>query len=137
MKIHFSSKTDEWETPQDLFDRLNAEFHFTLDPCATKENTKCKKFYTKEDDGLSKDWSGEIVFCNPPYNRYVIDKWLKKMSNSNAKVCVGLLPVRTNTAWFHKYVWKKTKIRFIRGKLKFSGYKWQAPFPSMIVIFKR
>ena len=73
----YSSRTSEWETPQKLFDELNKEFHFTLDPCATKENAKCKKFYTKEDDGLSKDWLNERVFMNPPYGRE-IGKWVKK-----------------------------------------------------------
>lgn len=75
--VHFSSKTDDWATPQDLFDKLNTEFNFTLDPCATSENAKCSKFYTKKDNGLSKDWSGEKVFCNPPYGR-VIGDWVKK-----------------------------------------------------------
>ena len=64
--VHFSSKTNEWATPQDFFDELNKEFNFTLDPCATVKTAKCSKFYTKEDDGLSKCWSNEIVFCNPP-----------------------------------------------------------------------
>lgn len=137
MNVHFSAKTDEWATPQDLFDTLNKEFNFTLDPCATKESAKCSKFYSIEDDGLSKDWSNERVFCNPPYNRYVIKDWLKKMSNSGAEIVVALLPARTNTSWFHEFVWKKSEIRFIRGKLTFAGYKWQAPFPSMIVIFSR
>lgn len=53
-----SSNTDEWATPQDLFDALDATFHFTLDPCATPENAKCAKFYTKEQDGLKQDWGG-------------------------------------------------------------------------------
>lgn len=76
--VHFSSKTDDWATPQDLFDKLNAEFDFTLDPCATHLNTKVRThYYTKEEDGLSKDWSGERVFCNPPYGR-VIGDWVKK-----------------------------------------------------------
>ncbi len=66
-KVHYQSNSNEWETPQDLFDELNKEFQFTLDPCATPENTKCKKFYTKVDDGLSKSWNGEVVFMNPPY----------------------------------------------------------------------
>ncbi len=80
-KVHFSSKTPEWETPQNLFDELNEKYYFTLDPCATKRNAKCKKFYTKEDDGLSKDWNGEVIFMNPPYGRE-IGKWIKKISQS-------------------------------------------------------
>lgn len=77
-KIMFSSATEEWATPQKLFDELDAEFHFTLDPCATKENAKCKKFYTKEDDGLSKSWERETVFVNPPYGRGKTGEWVKK-----------------------------------------------------------
>ena len=75
----YSSETDMWATPQSFFDTLNAEFNFTLDPCATKENAKCKKFFTEEDDGLSKSWNGESVFMNPPYGKE-ISKWVKKAS---------------------------------------------------------
>jgi site-specific DNA-methyltransferase (adenine-specific) len=70
-----------WATPQKLFDELNKEFNFTLDPCAIPENAKCEKFYTPEDDGLSKDWSNETVFCNPPYGRE-IGKWVKKCAET-------------------------------------------------------
>lgn len=136
MNVHFSGIKDDWATPQDLFDKLDNEFDFTLDPCASEENAKCVNFYTAEQDGLTKDWKGERVFCNPPYNRYQIKKWVEKMSNSDAEVVVGLLPARTNTSWFHDFVWNKAEIRFIRGKITFGGYKWQAPFPSMIVVFK-
>lgn len=72
-----TSDSCEWATPQDFYDRLNDEFHFTLDPCATAQNTKCKKFYTKEQDGLAQDWTGETVFCNPPYGK-TIWEWCKK-----------------------------------------------------------
>lgn len=75
--VHFSSKTEEWATPQDFFDKLNEEFHFTLDVCSTHENAKCAKHYTKDDDGLSQDWTGETVWCNPPYGRQM-PKWIKK-----------------------------------------------------------
>ena len=77
MNVHFSSKSNEWSTPQDFFDELNKEFGFTLDPCANKENAKCEKFYTQEDDGLAQSWDDEVVFCNPPYGRE-IKHWVKK-----------------------------------------------------------
>lgn len=80
-KALLSSKTPEWETPLSFFDTLNKEFHFTLDPASTHENAKCAKHYTKEEDGLSKDWSGEVVFCNPPYGRE-LPKWIKKCYES-------------------------------------------------------
>ena len=126
-----TSNTPEWSTPQGLFDELDKEFHFTLDPCATKRNAKCAKFYTKKDDGLSKDWSDETVFMNPPYGRE-IGKWVKKISEQGG---VALLPARTDTKWFHNYIYKKADVRFIKGRLKFGGSKNSAPFPSMLVVF--
>lgn len=81
MEVHYSSKTNEWATPQDFFNQLDREFHFTLDPCSTKENAKCAKFYTQEEDGLAQSWDNENVFCNPPYGRE-IKKWVKKASEA-------------------------------------------------------
>ena len=133
--VHFSSKTDDWSTPQSVFDELNNEFHFTLDPCADEKNAKCIKFFTREDDGLRQDWQTERVFCNPPYGR-VIGDWVKKMSEGGARPCVGLLPARTDTRWFHDYIYGKAEIRFIRGRIKFGGHKNSAPFPSMVVIWR-
>ena len=132
----FSSKSNEWTTPQNLFDELNKEFNFTLDPCSTHENHKCNKYYTIEEDGLSKDWSGETVFVNPPYGRE-LKVWIKKCyeESKNAKI-VMLIPSRTDTTYFHDYIYNKAEIRFIRGRLKFGDSKNSAPFPSMIVIFK-
>ena len=140
MNIHFSSQSNEWATPQEFFDELNKEFNFTLDPCATKENAKCDKFYTIEDDGLSKDWRNEIVFCNPPYGRQ-IKKWVEKaywtnQTNMVDTPVVMLIPARTDTKYFHDYIYNKAEIRFIRGRLKFGGHINSAPFPSMVVIFK-
>lgn len=134
-ELHFSNKTDEWATPQYLYDQLNAEFGFTLDPCATAENAKCPRFYTKEDDGLVKDWSEQIVFCNPPYGR-VIGKWVHKMATCGAKIVVGLIPAKTDTRYFHDWILGKAEIRFIKGRVKFGDSKINAPFPSMIVIYR-
>lgn len=132
----FTSNSDEWETPQELFDELNEEFYFMLDPCATKENAKCESYFTKEDDGLKQEWFTH-VFMNPPYGREV-GKWVKKAYEESQEGClvVCLLPARTDTKWFHDYC-LKGEIRWIKGRLKFSGMKNSAPFPSMIVIFRR
>ena len=134
----FSSETDIWSTPQDFFDKLNDEFNFTLDPCSLPENAKCKHFYTPIENGLIQDWSGETVFCNPPYGRKLYD-WVKKCYNesrNNNTTVVLLIPVRTDTKYFHEFIYHKAKdIRFIKGRLKFGGSKNSAPFPSMIVIF--
>lgn len=129
----FSSATDMWETPQNFFDELDKEFHFSCDVCATRENAKCAKFYTPEQDGLKQTWGGAL-WMNPPYGRE-IGKWVKKASESNATV-VCLLPARTDTRWFHDYIYGKAEIRFVRGRLKFGGSKNSAPFPSMVVIFR-
>ena len=136
-EVMFSSKSNEWATPQAFFDELNKEFHFTLDPCATPENAKCKKFFTKEQNGLLQDWSKDIVFCNPPYARE-IGKWVEKAYNENKKgaTVVMLLPARTDTKYFHEYIYMQHEICFIKGRLKFNGANNSAPFPSMVVIMR-
>ena len=131
--ILFSSKSEMWETPQELFDNLNAEFHFTVDVCATKDNAKCEKFFTPEMDGLKQEWTG-VCWCNPPYGRG-IGKWMKKAAEVQATV-VCLVPARTDTKWFHDWVLNRAEIRFIRGRLHFNGSKNSAPFPSMLVIYQ-
>jgi site-specific DNA-methyltransferase (adenine-specific) len=136
-KALFSSATEEWATPQDFFNALDAEFHFTLDPCSTDENAKCVKHYTKEQDGLVQDWTGETVFCNPPYGREM-PKWIKKCYEhyTGGGIAVMLIPARTDTKAFHEYIYGKAEIRFIKGRLKFGGSHNSAPFPSMVVVFK-
>lgn len=131
----YSSKTGEWETPQELFNQLDKEFRFTLDVCATKENAKCKKYFTKASNGLAQSWQNESVFMNPPYGRE-IGKWVKKISEEGG---VALFPARTDTKWFHEYIYNKineVEIIFLKGRLKFGKSKNSAPFPSMIVIWK-
>lgn len=137
--VLFSSKTDLWETPQAFFDILDAEFGFTLDAAADAQNHKCRRYYTREQDGLKQPWTG-VVWCNPPYGRQ-IDKWVQKASYENAvnnNTIVMLLPAQTDTRWFHTYIYKQpnVEIRFVRGRLKFGGSKNNAPFPSMVVVFK-
>jgi len=136
-QLMFSSETDMWATPQAFFDKLNDEFSFTLDPCATPENAKCERFYTKTDDGLSQSWAGETVFCNPPYGRD-IGAWVKKSHDEalNGATVVMLIPARTDTAYFHDYIYNRAEIRFIRGRLKFGDAVNSAPFPSMVVVYR-
>lgn len=138
LDVHFSSASNEWSTPQAFYDALNAEFGFTLDPAATKENAKTKRYFTEEDNGLLQSWDDEIVFCNPPYGR-TLGLWVKKASEARGGTVVLLIPARTDTTYFHKYVYKKrgVTIRFIKGRLKFGDSKDSAPFPSMVVVFKR
>jgi len=135
--VHFSSETNEWATPQDFFDKLNKQFNFTLDPCATKENAKCAKFFTQEDDGLAQDWSGERVFCNPPYGRGLKD-WVRKAHEESKKgaLVVMLIPARTDTSYWHDYiVGGGADIRYLRGRLKFGGSANSAPFPSALIMW--
>ena len=135
-KALLESGRDDWETPQDLFNDLNREFGFTLDPCATPDTARCAKYYTRAEDGLNRDWTGEVVFCNPPYGRKQ-DAWVRKCSAHGAGggVAVMLLPARTDTARFHDFILGKAEIRFVRGRLKFTGAMNPAPFPSMVVVF--
>lgn len=130
-----SSNTDLWETPQDLFDKLNEEFRFEIDVCALPENAKCEKYFTPEQDGLAQEWDG-VCWMNPPYGRE-IHKWIIKasMSARHGATVVCLVPARTDTKWWHEYVMNSAEIRLIKGRLKFGGSKQGAPFPSAIVIF--
>lgn len=137
-KVLFSSENEEWETPIDFYNELNKEFKFNLDPCALPNNAKCEKFFTPSDDGLSQNWEGYVAFCNPPYGRKIYD-WVKKCYEESRKEntrVVMLIPARTDTKYFHEFIYHKAKeIRFIRGRLKFGGSKNSAPFPSMVVVF--
>jgi phage N-6-adenine-methyltransferase len=130
----FSSATDSWETPPEVFTKYDRRFHFDLDACATLENAKCARFYTKSDDGLTQPWCG-VVWCNPPYGR-TIHLWMKKAYDSYraGATVVCLIPARTDTKWWRDFA-TKGEIEFLSGRLKFSGSKHSAPFPSAIVIF--
>ena len=140
--VMYSSKEEVWGTPQDFFNELNEEFHFNLDPCALPFNAKCEKYFTPEDDGLKQDWSGYRVFCNPPYGRK-IKYWVEKCYNESKKdntLVVMLIPARTDTSYFHEFIYHKAKdIRFVKGRLKFKKLDEEksspAPFPSMVVVF--
>ena len=142
-KVHFSSSGLEWCTPQDFYDELDKEFNFTLDVAATKDNALCEHFYTAEEDGLSQPWNPPTgaVFCNPPYGREII-KWVKKAyaeARLHPVTIVMLLPARTDTSYFHDYIYNHALVRFIRGRLRFTDSigreYWPAPFPSMVVIY--
>jgi len=125
--VHFSSATDRWATPQEVYDRLNAEFGFDFDPCpldGTQDGTAA----------LFVDWRGKRVFCNPPYGPQ-LRKFLERAPE--AELAVFLIPARTDTRWFHEIVLPKAReIRFLKGRLKFGGAKNSAPFPSMVVVFR-
>lgn len=137
-KVLFSSKEEKWETPQDFFDKLNDEFHFTLDVAASPDNAKCANYFTEEQDGLVQSWGGHTVWCNPPYCRKT-GLWVKKAYEEHQRTgctVVMLLPSRTDVRWFHDYILGKAEIRFIKGRLKFGGNKNSAPFPSIVVIYR-
>lgn len=135
MNVHFSSETDNWSTPQDLFDHWNSVYSFELDVCASPDNAKCEAYFTKEQDGLSQDWSNKVCWMNPPYGRE-ISKWMKKAyeSKQQGATVVCLVPARTDTAWWHDYA-AKGAVHFLRGRLKFGNSKNSAPFPSAIIVF--
>ena len=132
---------DEWETPQELFNGLNLEFDFTLDPCCTEETAKCERFYTIKENGLEQSWNNERVFMNPPYSETT--KWVKKayLESLNNTLVVGLLPSWTDRKWFHEWVYHKAEIRFIHGRTKYTlnniPTKWYPMFGSMITIWRK
>lgn len=129
-----SSLTDNWATPQAVFDKLNEEFRFTLDVCASKENHKCDKYFTVEDDALKQEWTG-VFWMNPPYGD-IIGDFIKKAYESAKAGAIGvcLVPARTDTKWW-QYCWHASEIRFVVGRLKFGDSNQSAPFPSAIVVF--
>ena len=134
--VMFSSARQDWETPQALFDELDREFGFTFDVCALPHNAKCERFYAPVHNALDREWSG-VCWMNPPYGRGIYD-WVKKAYNSaqTGATVVCLLPARTDTKWFHEFC-VKGEIRYMRGRVKFVGAQHPAPFPSMIVIFRK
>jgi len=138
-KALFSSASIEWETPQAFFDILNSEFGFTLDVCASEENAKCPRYNSREEPDKFK-WTGEVCWMNPPYGRAITEIWAQRAHNSAVMgtVVVGLLPARTDTIWFHKFIYQlpSVEVRFIKGRLKFGGSKNSAPFPSMVVVWR-
>jgi phage N-6-adenine-methyltransferase len=155
--VHYSSNKDEWETPPEIFDPLNAEFHFDLDPCATAENRKCRCHFGKEQDGLEIDWHEgfDSAFVNPPYS--TLKKWISKCWHEaqSGMTVVMLIPARTDTKAWHSYIYDSklwrfrpgVEVRFIPGRVTFwengrpaiskkTGKPQSAPFPSCVVIFR-
>ena len=137
----FSSKKMDYCTPKELFEQLNKEFFFRLDAAATPKSAKCEKYYTTETNGLKMPWNvGGAVFCNPPYGKQ-LGEWVRKAWEEAQKgtTIVLLIPARTDTTYFHEYIYGKAEIRFIKGRIKFedeSGKVYDAaPFPSMVVIY--
>lgn len=138
--VHFSSKSDEWITPDDLFQQLREEFRFTLDPCATGGNARCTRYYTNAEDGLAQDWGTDVVFMNPPYSD--IARWIEKAHASAlaGATVVCLIPARTDRPWWGDYVLNADEIWFIAGRVRFVSPDEKkassAPFPSVVVVFR-
>lgn len=139
-KNSFKSKSVEYSTPIEIVEPLKKEFNLQLDVCATNHNNKCKKYFTKEQDGLKLDWNKYgNCWMNPPWSRE-LKKWVAKAYEESQKgiTVVCLLPVRTNTIWWHKYIIDtKTEVRFLKGEIKFNGMEKGLWLPCAIVIFKK
>jgi phage N-6-adenine-methyltransferase len=136
MAVHYSSTSDEWATPQDFFDEVDAEFGFELDVCALPSSAKCARYFSPDDDGLAQEWAG-ACWMNPPYGSE-IGRWVAKAHESAdaGATVVCLVPARVDTAWWWDHC-RYGEIRFLRGRLKFGGSDTSAPFPSAVVIFGR
>ena len=140
-KTRFESQKQEWETPRDLFERLDHEFGFTLDLAADSTNAKCDAYYTIETDAFMLPWRG-VCWLNPPYGsrRHRLADWVRKSFNEAQKpecAVVMLIPARTNTRWWHDYCMNAAEIRFLNGRPKFGGAKHGLPQPLAIVVFRR
>lgn len=136
LAVHYSSDTDLWSTPWEFFRGLDREFRFALDVCAIRENAKCGRFFSPEEDGLAQQWSG-VCFMNPPYGR-AIGRWVEKAFTESRRgaLVVCLLPARTDTGWWQDFVMRAAEIRLVRGRLKFGTAEHSAPFPSAVVVFR-
>ena len=134
--VLFRSKTDEWESPDNIFSLMHLEFAFDLDVCASHENAKCSRYFVRADDGLQQAWSG-ACWMNPPYGK-TISSWVRKAYESSlaGATVVCLLPARTDTVWWHQFVQPYAEVRFLKGRLKFGGLENSAPFASVIAIFR-
>lgn len=133
-KVMTSHKSDVWSTPQWLFDVVNEEFKFTLDPATNGSNSLCPKFFTEIEDGITQNWQNEIIWCNPPYSKN--KEWTKKMASGEAISVVGLIPARTGAKYFHEFVFNKaSEILFFNSRLKFSNAKSSAPFDSVLILW--
>jgi phage N-6-adenine-methyltransferase len=129
---------DLWETPAHIFELLDKEFGFTLDPCCTKETRKCNWYLTPKQDGLLVCWKDQRVFVNPPYSRDNIDKWVEKCyKESKHATVVALLPVSTSAKWWHRWIVGKAELRFIERRVRFVGAPYTSPFSSVIVVWGR
>lgn len=145
IKACLSTGKDDWETPDDLFQRYNARYHFVLDAAATAENTKCENYFSPTGDALSADWQPWLalgnIWLNPPYSAGNQARFVKRACEEaligemwdHAIVC--LLPARTDTRLFHETIWAMGDVEFLKGRVKFKGAAQGAPFPSMIVTF--
>lgn len=139
---HFSSRAHDWETPPEFFAALHDEFCFTLDAAASHENAKLPRYFTPEEDGLNRSWSGERVWCNPPYGRE-ISRWIEKAAASDAELSVLLIPARTDTQAWHRHIFGRAEVRFVEGRVNFVSnhnnkpVRSRAPFPAAVVIFRK
>jgi site-specific DNA-methyltransferase (adenine-specific) len=134
-----------WETPPEIFQPLNDEFHFNLDPCASKKTAKCERFFTERDDGLTRSWGASRVFMHPPYGREIY-AWTRKSREAQSKgaLVVGLLPASTDLAWWHEDIVPgiaigSVEVRYIRGRVRFltgGPYRASGFFPSVVVIWR-
>ena len=139
-KNRFHTERNDWETPDELFNEMNAEFCFTVDLAASAENAKCKRYFTADDNALRQPWKG-VCWLNPPYgeardNRLAV--WVKKAweESQRGATVVMLIPARTNTNWFHDYCLRYGEVRFVRGRPLFKGAKHGLPQPLAFVIFR-
>jgi phage N-6-adenine-methyltransferase len=134
---------DQWRTPKELFDVLDAEFQFDLDAAASEANTLCDKYITAEQDSLKVEWGTDpsirSVWCNPPYT--LIGPFVARAYEQSQKYhmnTVVLIPAYTDPKYWSDWVMKAHEVRFLKGRLAFIDEdgmkKTSARFPSVVVV---
>ena len=139
MRQIVDNRNGVWVTPKEFFSPLHREFSFEIDAAASRDNAMLPRYWTAETDAFKQDWHDRIVWCNPPYGRKDIYRWVKQCATGGATLVCALLPARTDTKWFHDFCYQKpnVEIRFIKGRIRFSESKGSGLFPSIVVIFRK
>ena len=139
MKQEKDKMNGVWVTPHSFFDPLHAEFSLEVDAAASADNSMLPSYWAERSDAFKQDWRDRRVWVNPPYGRKEIYRWIESCATGGATLVVALLPARTDTRWFHDFIYQKpgVEIRFVKGRIKFSGTTGSGKFPSMVVIFNR
>jgi phage N-6-adenine-methyltransferase len=134
LQVMGSSKSDEWYTPREIWEPLCSRFHYTVDAAACEASHIVPTYWSIMDDGLSKDWKDQVVFCNPPYSDN--PRWFEKFATAGARTVTAVVPVRAGSNYWFKWVYPYAKeILIIKGRVRFANSKYPAPFDTCVILW--